>query len=262
MAKGGGAMTKKTAIITGAAGGLGRALDQGLHERGWQTVAIDLSGAALDAVASGPDRHVHACDLTDSGAVRCLCEELRKTLPSVDLVIYNAGVTQIGDFADLTEQTHRKVLDINYFAAVNMAQALLEDVRKSRGTHLAISSVAGFSPLLRRTAYAASKHALEGFFKSLRAEEKAHGVRCVIAAPSFVATNIGASERQPDGIARPGSAPDGIDYMLPRDAANEILNGLDRGRNFIPVGRIARLAYLINRLSPALFERLMARQIR
>lgn len=262
MAKGGGVMSRKTAIITGGAGGLGRALDQGLQDRGWRTVAVDLPGAALDALTSAPDRLTRACDLTDSAAVLALCDELRQTLPSVDLVIYNAGVTQIGAFCDLDEATHRKVLDINYFAATTMARALLEDLRKSRGTHLAISSVAGFSPLIRRTAYAASKHALEGFFKSLRAEEKAFGVRCVIAAPSFVATNIGKPDTQDNGIARPGSAADGIDYMSPDTAAQEILKGLDRGHSFIPVGRVARLAYLVNRLSPALFERLMARQIK
>ncbi|UYV36524.1 SDR family NAD(P)-dependent oxidoreductase [Rhodobacteraceae bacterium D3-12] len=253
-------MSVKTAIITGGAGGLGLALDAGLRARGWATVLIDLPGPALDGVEPLANRTTHACDLTDTGALTALCDRLRHDHDSIDMVIYNAGITWIGDFADLSDPIHRKVFEINYFAAVNMAQALRDDLRRARGTHLAISSVAGFSALYRRTAYAASKHALDGFFKSLRSEEKPHGVRCLVAAPSFVATNIGGSNHT-DGTARPGSATDGIDYMSPADAAETILKGVDKSRNMIPVGRIAWLAWLINRASPRLFEHLMQRRI-
>lgn len=253
-------MSRKTAIITGGAGGLGLALDGRLRAQGWATVLIDLPGPALDGLEPLPNRTTCACDLTDGSAMQAACAELRRRHPSIDMVIYNAGLTWIGDFAALGEPVHRKLFEINYFAAVNMAQALRDDLRRSGGTHLAISSVAGFSALYRRTAYAASKHALEGFFKSLRSEEKPHGVRCLIAAPSFVATNIGGSDHA-DGTARPGSAKDGIDYMSPDKAAEVILKGVTRGRNMIPVGRIAWLSWLINRLSPRLFEHLMERRI-
>ncbi|MEP1328979.1 SDR family NAD(P)-dependent oxidoreductase [Pseudophaeobacter sp.] len=254
-------ISAKTAIITGGAGGLGLALEAALRKRGWFTVLVDLPGPALAALETLPDRMTCACDLTDSAAMQVLCDEIRSQRASIDMVIYNAGITWIGDFADLGDAAHRKVFDINYFAAVQMAQALQQDLRQSRGVHLAISSVAGFSPLLRRTAYAASKHALEGAFKSLRSEEKPYGVRCVIAAPSFVATNIGNPETGTDGVARPGSATDGVDYMTPQSAAEVILTGVERGRDFIPVGRIARLSALVNRLSPRLFARLMERNI-
>ncbi|MEP2715157.1 SDR family NAD(P)-dependent oxidoreductase [Pseudophaeobacter sp.] len=253
--------TGKTAVITGGAGGLGLALDAGLRQRGWSTALIDLPGPALEVIEPLENRRIYGCDLTDLAAMGRLCAQIRAEHRSVDLVIYNAGITWIGAFADLSDAAHRKVFDINFFAAVTMAQAFQQDLRQACGTHLAISSVAGFSPLFHRTAYAASKHALEGFFKSLRSEEKPHGVRSVIAAPSFVATNIGRAEAKGNGIARPGSATDGVDYMSPESAAKEILDGLDRGKQFIPVGRIARLSALINRLSPRLFEWLMERKI-
>ena len=255
-------MPAKTAVITGGAGGLGLALDAELRQAGWSTILIDLPGPALDALPDLPGRRLFGCDLTDADAMVALCLQIRQLCPSIDLVIYNAGITWIGACSDLGFPAHRKVFDINYFAATGMAQAFLDDLRRSRGTHLAISSVAGFSPLMHRTAYAASKHALEGFFKSLRSEEKHHGVQTVIAAPSFVATNIGRPEARSNGIARPGSATDGVDYMSPQDAAREILKGLARGKHYIPVGRIARLSWIINRLSPTLFQRLMERQIK
>jgi len=251
----------RTAVITGGAGGLGLALDRVLRRQGWHTVLVDLPGAALDSIEPRAQRLVLGCDLTDGRAMHALCDEIRHVRPSIDLVIYNAGVTQIGAFADSSVAVHREVFEINYFAAVGMAREFLPDIRASRGTHLAISSVAGFAPLVNRTAYAASKHALEGFFKSLRAEEKPHGVSCLIAAPSFVATNTGNPQTRPGGIARPGAARDGIDYMSPEMAARIIVRGYDRRREFIPVGRVALLSYLINRLSPALFAWIMSRQI-
>ena len=229
-------------MITGGAGGMGQALDAGLRARGWHTVLIDLPGMALEGLEPMAGRRVLACDLTDGAAMRAACDEVRRSCASIDLVIYNAGITCVGAFDGLSPEAHRKVFEINYFAAVSMARELLEDVRAARGTHLAMSSVAGFSPLVHRTAYVASKHALEGFFKSLRSEEKPFGVRCVIAAPSFVATNIGRADAQADGTSRPGSARDGFDVMSPQDAAEVILRGIERGRDFIPVGRVARMS--------------------
>lgn len=251
----------KTAVITGGAGGLGRALTQALVAKGWHVVVLDLPGRELDAAASA-SVSVHACDLTDPDAVASVCRRLRNERASIDLVVYNAGITHIGSFAETTLAAHRRVFEVNYFGAIHVAAALLEPVRQSRGVHLAISSVAGFTPLYRRSAYSASKHALEGFFRTLREEEREFGVDVLIAAPSFVATNIGVSQQGESGIARPGSAPDGIDYMDPAVAAKIILEGLERRRPFIPVGRVARLAALINRLSPGLYARLMMRNIR
>lgn len=246
------------AVISGGAGGLGRALSAALRAEGWNVVLLDRDIAGV-GMASGEE--AIACDLTDAVARDAAFARVIATHPRIDLVVYNAGVTQIGAFGDLTEAAHRTVFEINYFAAVAMARAFLEPLRRSKGTHLAISSVAGFSPLYRRTAYAASKHALEGVFGSLRSEERAHGVRVQIAAPSFVATNIGRDERRADGIARPGAAADGVDYMTPEEAAGVILRGLRRGAPMIPVGRVAWLAWWINRLSPRLFQWLMERNM-
>ena len=251
----------KTAVITGGAGGLGRALTQALVAKGWHVAVLDLPGPDLDRTASASVT-AYPCDLTDADAVASVCRRLCAERASIDLVVYNAGITQIGLFAETPLAAHRRVFDVNYFGAIHVAAALLEPVRQSRGVHLAISSVAGFAPLHRRSAYSASKHALEGFFRTLREEEREFGVDVLIAAPSFVATNIGAPKEREGGIARPGSAPDGIDYMDPAVAAKIILDGVERRRAFIPVGRVARLAALINRLSPGLYARLMMRNMR
>lgn len=252
----------KTAIITGGLGGLGQALDRALRAKGWQTVLIDLDAPALRQLRDARIAHQHIlpCDLTDATALSATCDQIRDLCDSIDLVIYNAGITQIGAFADSDIASQRRVFEINFFAATAMALAFLPDLRASRGTHLALSSVAGFAPLIRRSAYAASKHALQGFFSSLRSEERPFGVQVSIAAPSFVATNPGARPG-PDNILPPGAASDAIDVMSADDAAAIILKGMEKGRAFIPVGRVARLSYLLGRLSPALYQRLMERRI-
>lgn len=245
-------------MISGGAGGLGRALANGLQARGWRVLLLDIDVSGLEATEAQIPIRV---DLTDSAGLEAAAARILADHPKIDLVVYNAGVSHIAPFAEATEEAHRKVFEVNYFAAVALARVLLHAVRAAGGTHLAISSVAGFSPLHLRTAYAGSKHAMQGFFSSLRSEEAPHGVSTLIAAPSFVATNLGAAGKTADGLVRPGSAPDGVDYMSPEAAAAIILRGLERKREFIPVGRIARLAWWINRLSPRLFEALMRRRI-
>ena len=251
----------QVAVITGGAGGLGQAFAEQLLSEGWQVVLIDLpkSLAALQLENDRVERV--ACDLTDEAAVELACAEISAAHPSIDLVIHNAGVTQIGLFAETALSKHRLVFDINYFGSVRVTAGLLQAVRAAKGTHIAVSSVAGFAPLNKRTAYAASKHALNGFFSSLATEEAAHGVKVVIAAPSFIATNPGRYDTGIEGIGRPGAATDGFDEMSAAEAAGIVLSGWRRGKSFIPVGRVARFAWWINRLSPRLYSWLMMRKI-
>lgn len=253
--------TVKTAVITGGAGGLGRAMTQLLQAKGWRVVVTDRPGPELSRLEAAPQLDIRPCGLIDIAERDRVLAAIASDHPSIDLAIYNAGVTQIGPFESQDEAAHRRVFEVNYFAAVACAKAFLRPVRRAKGVHLAISSAAGYMPLFQRTSYAASKHALEGFFKSLRSEEKAHGVATVIAAPSFVATNTGNAQREESGIARPGAAKDGVDYMSPEAAAEVILAAAAKRRPFAPIGRVARLSWLIGRLSPALMQRLMERNI-
>lgn len=251
----------RVAVITGGAGGLGQAFAAMLLKDDWRVVLVDLP-AALDALPEqGPAVECVACDLTDDAAVARECAAIASRHPAIDLVIHNAGVTQIDLFEATTVASQRLVMEINHFGSVRVAAGLLQAVRAAKGSHLAVSSVAGFSPLHKRTAYAASKHAMNGFFLSLAAEEARHGVSVTVAAPSFVATNPGRYDFGTQGIGRPGAATDGFDEMRAEEAAAIMLNGWRKGCRFVPVGRVARLAWLINRVSPNLYDWLMRRKI-
>jgi len=192
--------------------------------------------------------------------VHAAVEAVRTARPSIDMAVYNAGITLIAPFERVEMAAHRRVFEVNYWGAVHLAQAVLPDIRAARGVHLALTSVAGFAPLKHRTAYAASKHAMTGFCASLRGEEGAHGVRVVLAAPSFVATNPRAVFGA-DGVGPPGAARDGVDQMTPARAAQIIVDGALRGQAMVPVGRVARLAWWAQRLAPAFYERQMVKKM-
>lgn len=253
---------RKTAVITGGSGGIGFAIAQQLEAEGWQTVLVDLPSDRLWELGEDEARSTIAADLTQEdqldAAVACILDECAR----VDMVVYCAGITEICEFEMSCDDTHRQIFEVNYFAAVNMARGLMGAVRRSKGVHVAVSSVAGFAPLAKRTAYAASKHALEGFFKSLRSEERRYGVGVCIAAPSFVASNpVKHNETAPMGLARPGSAQDGFGEITPEEAARRILQGVKKRAPMITVGRVAGVSWMLYRTSPKLYQKLMENRV-
>jgi NAD(P)-dependent dehydrogenase (short-subunit alcohol dehydrogenase family) len=246
----------KTVLITGAAGGLGRALCRSFGERGAKIVAVDLDREALSALKNVEPI---CCDLTDEQA----CREALAGRP-VDVVINNAGITHFSRFAETEPETIRRVMAVNFFGAVNVAKAVLPVIKESKGTIVALSSVAGFSPLFGRTGYSASKHAMEGFFKSLRSELHDDGVNVMIVCPSFIATQEATRANGDDlGAARPGSASQTSGKPLnPEDVAEEIVAGVERGRRLLVVGRLGKLSYWVNKIAPKVFERLMIQKMK
>jgi short-subunit dehydrogenase len=250
----------KTVLITGAAGGLGQALSGKMIEYGANVIAVDVDKDALDVLQNSyPDIETICCDLTNNN----ICTQaLGKK--SVDIVINNAGITHFSLFEDTAPATIEKVMAVNFFAAVNVTNATLPALLRSKGTVVAISSVAGFSPLYGRSGYSASKHALHGFFNSLRSELQDKSINIMIACPSFIATQkttrTGAAE---DDISRPGSASQTAGKALrPEDVAIQICHGIEADRRQITIGTLGKLSYWINKLFPRQFEKLMIRKMR
>jgi short-subunit dehydrogenase len=181
---------------------------------------------------------------------------------SLDVLVNNAGMSHRSSFASTGIGVIRRVMEVNFFGAVNCTKAALPHLRASRGLIVAISSVAGFAPLIARTGYSASKHAMHGFFTSLRTELEPDGVDVMLVCPSFIATHIDRNALGGDGapvrhaqvtVGRPVSA---------ESAAARILAGAERGRRLLLIGRTSRAAWWVTRFAPAFYERLMARRLR
>ncbi|MBW7850637.1 MAG: SDR family oxidoreductase [Rhodospirillales bacterium] len=257
---------RKVAVVTGAAGGLGRALCRRFARDGMGVAALDRDAAGLALLArDGIPVVAIAADITDVEACRRAAAEVRDRLGAADVLVNNAGITHFSTFAEAGAEVVRRVLEVNFLGAVHATEAFLPQLVARRGAIAAISSVAGFSPLYGRSGYSASKHALHGFFDTLRAELKDDGVAVTLVCPSFIATQavIRGAGPSDGGIARPGMAAQTAGRPLsPERVADAVVDALRRRRRRVVIGRLAHLSYWLNAFAPAAFERAMLRRIR
>jgi short-subunit dehydrogenase len=153
-------------------------------------------------------------------------------------------------------------MEVNFFGAVNCTRAALDALLASRGLIIVISSVAGFAPLIARTGYAAAKHALHGFFDSLRTELAGDGVEVLIVCPSFIDTGIDKNALGGDG----GPARHAQQIVGTRaraeDVAAAIVRAARSGRQLLLPGRMAKLSWWVSRLAPRFYARAMAKRLR
>ncbi len=250
-------------VITGAAGGLGTAMARRFAGAGARLVLLDVDGAGLDALgAQLPAAVTAVCDLTDFAQVEAAIAQVVTSLGGVDVLINNAGLTHRSAFADTDLSVLRSVMEVNYFGAVHATKAALASIVERQGAIVAISSVAGFAPLLGRSGYVASKHALGGFLETLRAELRGTGVDVTIVAPTFVDTAFRFRTLDGDGSitdhpqSRVGS------MLSPEQVADAVLRAVERRRRFVVLGGVGKLTRFLVRVAPALYERLMARSLR
>ncbi len=257
-------MTTRVAAITGGRGAIGAALDRRLTAGGWTVVALDLPATEPDEPAAR-ERWV-PLDTTDPASVAAAFEEVEARVGRLDLLLVAAGVTALGSFEETTDETFRRLMDINFHGAVACLRAALPALRRSRGHVVALSSVAGFAPVVGRPAYVASKHALTGTFEALRPELEADGIGVTLVHPTFVANELADANAAPDddgaGAAGAGARTTTGALVTPNDVATEIIRAVARGRDRVLPGRTARLAYHVHRLAPRLYERLMTRRLR
>lgn len=256
-----------TVVVTGAAAGLGRALCERFGRAGSRIVALDRDAAALghtvDALrAAGIAVFGSTCDVTDEAACREAIRAGAAHHGGLDLLVCNAGISHHGDFAQTLPDVIRRVMAVNFLGAMHCTHAALPELLARRGMVIAISSVAGFAPLVGRTGYAASKHALHGFFDSLRSEVAGAGVAVMLVCPSFIATDIDRHALDPQGHPFRGTKAIAGKTATPAGIADRIYEAARRERRLVLPGATARVAWWLSRLAPAGYARIMARRMR
>jgi UDP-glucose 4-epimerase len=265
--KGGQAATGgRVVVITGAAGGIGAALARKFVGGGARVALLDLELERLEPLADelvdgGADVLSIVCDVTSLDACSAAIDEIVDRFGGVDVLVANAGITHLGRFADTEVSVIERVMDINFFGSVNITKAALPSLTERAGQIVVMSSIAGLAPLATRTGYSASKHALHGFFESLRTEVAADGIGVTMVCPSFVRTDIGDRALGGDG-GRPTIERTQMGVPIePDDLADLIVSAVDERRRLVLPFRDARRAALLSRFAPRLYDRIMIKRL-
>ncbi len=257
-------MAGRVVAITGGAGGIGRALGKAFVEAGAKVALLDLDLGGLEEAGRllAAESMIVECDITDPESAQQAIEQVLARFGRLDILVNNAGISHRSLFLETEPDVLRRVMEVNFFGAVNCTRAALNSVIAQRGWIITISSIAGFAPLVGRTGYSASKHALHGFFDSLRAELKRTGVTVLLACPWYTATPIREVALSGDG-GRVGRGLDAATGLLqPAEVASQIVTACNQRRRLVIVGRAGRLSWWISHLAPRLYEILMRRSQR
>jgi NAD(P)-dependent dehydrogenase (short-subunit alcohol dehydrogenase family) len=257
----------KVVLITGAAGGLGTALCRRYAAAGARIVAMDRDDAQLDAlVATLPTNTLAiggalAGDISQPDICRFAVDKAVAHCGALDALINNAGISHRSLLQDTDPAVIRRVMEVNFFGALQMTHAALPHLIARRGVVAAISSVAGFAPLVGRTGYCASKHALHGFFDTLRTEVQDQGVQVTLVCPSFIATGIGAAAVGGSGASATSPRITTGGESDPADIAAAIFDAIAQGRSLLLPDRTSRLAWWVSKLAPGFYARTMKRRV-
>lgn len=252
----------RVVVITGGAGGIGRALAERFGAEGARVALLDRDAALLAEAtgalqASGCEVWAETCDITDRAACEAAIASIVARWGGIDVLVNNAGRTHLSDFADTPPEVFAQLFAVNLFGAIYCTHAALPSLRARRGQIIAISSIAGVGPLAARSGYAASKHALHGLFDSLRAELEGTGVDVLIACPSYTATQI----RENAVCELTSRQVTSGDLADPTEVAAEIVEAARQRRRFVVLSARGKLAVLVARLAPRLYQRLMLRSL-
>ena len=256
-------LTGAVVVVTGAAGGLGAAIAGRFAIVGARLALLDIDAIRLGAVAEAlPDALAVVCDLTDPAACVEATATVIERFGPIDVLINNAGMTHRSAFVDTEPAVIKEVMEVNYFGSANITKAALPSLIERSGAIAVVSSIAGFGPVLGRTGYAGSKHALHGLFGTLRAELRPTGVDVTVIAPTFIDTNM--QERALDGAGAITDHPQSRvgKQVRPDAVADRIYRAIERRRRFVVIGSVGHLARVMTALTPGLYERMMARSLR
>lgn len=260
----------RTAVITGAAGGIGRAIAVSLAKRGCNLALADIDDAGLAGTVElvrrgGIKVSRHRLDVSDRTAVAAFPDVVAAEHDGVDVLVNNAGVAVGGTFEQVADEDFEWLFEINFWGVVRMTRAFLPLLRASEDACVVnLSSVYGLIAPPEQVAYAASKFAVRGFSEALRHELEGSGISVSVVHPGGVRTSIAEKARIPAGVSEEEIERRHAKYRkllrLPPEIAGEtIVRGIERRQPRILIGSDAKTISLIARLLPVSYWKMLTR---
>jgi NAD(P)-dependent dehydrogenase (short-subunit alcohol dehydrogenase family) len=259
----------KTVVVTGASSGIGRELAIALAGRGARLALAARDASALAEAAAACEKAggravAVAADVSDEAACRHLVEETVAAFGGVDVLVNNAGISMWGRFEELEDLSLvERIMRVNYLGAVYCTRYALPHLKAAGGLIVAISSLTGKFGVPTRSAYAASKHAMQGFFDSLRVELMGTGVDVLVVSPGFVATPIRSRAIGPDGKPH-GESPrdESRDTMAVDECVRQILGAMQRRDRELVMTAKGRLGLWLKLVAPGFVDRLALKALK
>jgi len=257
----------KVVVVTGATGGIGRALSWRFASAGARIVLIDLDEEHLPAVQnqierSGADVLSIVCDISDNQQCQQAIQQAVDHFGGIDLLINNAGVSHHSRFEDTDLSVFERMMEVNYFGALYCTKAALSSLIERKGGIITLSSTGGFAPMIGRVGYSASKHALHGLFESLRLELMEKGVQVMMVCPGATATEMHKHMLAGDGstISIPAKASHKL--ATPQEVAEAIFHGAQYNQRLVIHSKMSKMSWFYWKFFPSLFERKLYKQWR
>lgn len=257
---------QKRIWITGASSGIGEALVYAFAERGAQMILSARNEAELQRVATEATNRgaknslIQVLDLAQHDALPDLSAAILKQVGKVDVLIHCGGISQRGRALETSLEVDKRLMDVNFFGTVALTKAILPSMLTHQLGHIVVvTSLTGKFGSPMRSAYAASKHALHGFFDSLRAELAHTPIRITLACPGFVRTNVSINALTGSGKPQ-GSMDDATDKGIsPERAAARIVRAIEKDKEEIWFGGKEVLGVYLKRFFPAYFSKVLAK---
>jgi short-subunit dehydrogenase len=258
----------KVIIVTGASEGIGRALALALAPQKPRLVLAARNRDRLDSLATecvslGAQAQVVPTDVTDPEACRELVAEAVRRYGGIDVLVNNAGGTmwtRLDEIRDLT--IFERLMRLNYLGSVYPTYYALPELKRSRGRVVALASMAGLTGVPTRTAYSAAKHAVIGFFDSLRVEVAGDGVSVTVVCPDFVESQIHSRALGPDGRPLGQNPMAGSKIMTAERCAAIMVTAIERRERLVLTSLRGRVSRWLKLVAPGMIDRITAKAIR
>lgn len=256
----------KVVWITGASSGIGEALAKKFAASGARLVLSarrigELKRVKNSVQLADKDVLILQLDLSDTSRVDTLTQQVLQKFGRIDVLVNNGGISQRSLTKDTPLEIDRKIMEVNFFGTVALTKSVLPHFLKQQsGQIIVISSISGKFGFYFRSAYSASKHALHGFFESLRMEVDKDHIKVLLVCPGKIRTNISVNAVTASGEKHNTMDPATDEGMSAEQCALKIITGVEKGKEELFIGGKELKAVWIKRFFPGLFSKLIKKQ--
>ncbi len=250
---------QKIILITGASSGIGKALALQLAANDTTLILVARNLAALESIKAicaqkGAAVRLFQADLSKMEEVEVLAEKVKSSFPYLSVLINNAGISQRSPAEETSEQVDREIMELNFFSPVRLTKLLWPLFLKAEKANIVIiSSVTGTFGFPQRSAYAASKHAMEGFFESWMLENKHLHIHFTTVAPGRILTNISYNALKGDGSKHQEMDKGQEKGISAEKCAEKIISAIEKNRRKVFIVKEERILLIAYRFFPSLF---------